>query len=50
MGPKTEFHDLEILGCEGHAVRVAGFDATEKGSPEFRVDLRTGPRSGEVYG
>jgi hypothetical protein len=49
MGRKPEFHDAEILGYEGDALGLAGFDATEKGSPEITVDLRPGRLSGEVH-
>jgi hypothetical protein len=49
MGRKPEFHGPAILGCEGDALRLAGFDATETGSLEFTVDLRTRRLSGEVH-
>jgi hypothetical protein len=41
--------ELKILGVEGDAVRLSGFDAPANAYPEFTVDLRTGKATDRPY-
>jgi len=41
--------DLELLGSEGHVLKLSGFDAPANASREFKVDLRTGRATEQPY-